>query len=296
MNDESLTLKNLTTIKQQRMQVCEEATKRTKGGLVFDLCTSLELQSVELPREDALNKAICHAAVLDADERHALTGVRFHCYARPFSTVLVGYRFRCVALADVWMHYASILSLEELVVLADALMRRDGRLNRLSLDHLIRELEAAGRFRGKRRCRQALRLAREGTDSSWETRTRLVPMQYGLPCPEVNYPVKVGGDKGYRYLDMAYPQWRIAIEYDGEHHRYFWKEDNRRREILEQQGWTIITVFHEDLRDEESRARLAQRVAARVEQVTGRPMPLRYRSLEQLADGRLWRYEAKNQS
>ncbi|KAA8829882.1 DUF559 domain-containing protein [Bifidobacterium tissieri] len=292
MSTESLSLKNLTAIKYNRMQACEDTAKRTKDELVFDLCTSLELQAVELPQEQTLNKTMCHVAVRDTRERHELRGVRWHCYSRPFSTVLVERRFRCVALADVWMHYAAILSLEELVVLTDALMRRDGRLRRLTLEYLVRELESAGRFRGKKRCLQALRLAKEGTDSSWETRTRLVPMQFGLPCPEVNYPVKVSGET--RYLDMAYPQWRIGIEYDGEHHRYSWKEDSRRRESLEQQGWMIITVFHEDLRDEEAKGRLAQRVASRVEQVTGKPVPLKYRSLEQLADGRLWRYGVRS--
>lgn len=292
MNDGSLTLKNLTLAKYERAQVCAEAQQRTGLELVFDLCTSLELQSVELPKEVRLNKSICHVAVCDDRNRSDIRGVRFHCYAQPFDTVLVDRRFRCVSLADVWMHYASILSLEELVVLADSLTRRDGRLVRLTLEELERAVASAKGFRGIRKCRQALRLAREGTDSSYETRTRLVPMRYGLPCPEVNYPVARDDVKGrFCYLDMAYPQWGIAIEYDGEHHGSQWKADSRRREMLEHLGWTIINVFYEDIRDEAAQERLACRIAARIEQVTGSKVVLvPRRSTERLADGRLWRY------
>ncbi|PWG59481.1 DUF559 domain-containing protein [Bifidobacterium catulorum] len=290
MSDGSKALRELTDAKHRRMRVCSEAMERTRNELVFDLCTSLELQSVEPPRDSVLNKDICHAAVRNPAERYNLDGVRFHHYARGFGVTLVERRFRCVALPDVWMHYAAFLPLDELVVLTDNLMRRDGRLKRLTLEHLSRELEEGGRFKGVRRCRQALRLAREGTDSSYETRTRNAITCWSLPVPEVNVPVPRGDGKGFYYLDMAYPQWKIAIEYDGEHHRYQWKDDSRRREELELWGWIVITVFYEDLKDEESRRRLAERVAARIEQVSGKRIGLVHHPIEWVADGRRWRY------
>ncbi|MBW3088034.1 DUF559 domain-containing protein [Bifidobacterium sp. 82T24] len=275
------------------MGLCLEAMARTRNDLVFDLCTALELQSVELPWDERLNKDVCHVAVNDDRAKTDIRGVRFHRYAGAFDTVLVDGRIRCVSLPDVWMHYAAVLSLEELVVLTDGLMRRDRRLRRLTLERLSNDLAQATGFRGIRRCRQALRLAREGTDSSYETRVRLVPMRYGLPCPEVNHPVPKENGKGCYYLDMAYPQWKIALEYDGGHHRMQWKEDNRRREELERLGWIIIKVFYEDVRDVESQEKLAWRIAVRIEQVTGKPVPLTpRRTLEWLADGRRWRYAA----
>ncbi|MBT1177169.1 DUF559 domain-containing protein [Bifidobacterium callimiconis] len=290
INDDSITLKQLTAIKQDRMLVCETLQKRLRTTIpVYDLCTSLELQSVELPRERILDKTKCHMAFRDLAEKRQITQTAPHCYGNDFDTVTVARRFQCVAIADVWMHYARFLSLKELVVLIDNLTRRDRRLKRTTLEYLHESLKKAGRFQGRRKCLQALRLAKENTDSSYETRGRLALMQYGLPCPEVNYPVKLANVTAL--LDMAYPIWRICIEYDGRHHAAQWKDDNRRREQLERKGWVIIKLFAEDLADDNSEERAALRVAQAIEQVTGKPFPLTSRqTLERLSDGRRWRH------
>lgn len=273
------------------MAVCDALQHRLRRTIpVYDLCTSLELQSVELPPEATLNKAHCHVAVRDVADRRRLSGVVFHRYRRPFATVMVARRFRCVAVIDVWMHYARFLSIEGLVILLDNMTRRDGRMRRTTLEEVRRELERAGSFQGRHKCVRALRLARERTDSSWETKGRLALMRYGLPCPSVNYPVLAESRK--MLLDMAYPEWKIGIEYDGGHHAMQWKDDNRRREKLERQGWRIITIFVEDLASESAEEGAARRVADAIEQVTEKPCPLTDRqSLEQLSDGRRWRYK-----
>jgi hypothetical protein len=115
--------------------------------------------------------------------------------------------------------FSTYLELEELIVLADSMMRRDRRLCRTTIDALslyLDEAEAQVRadkengtnsylFRGYNKCRRALLLARAGTDSSMETRTRLVLLKYGLNCPQVNYPIFVGNNTRPIYLDLAYP-------------------------------------------------------------------------------------------
>ena len=85
-----------------------------------------------------------------------------------------------------------------LIVLAESMMRRDGRLRRTTIEELTAYLDSArefteavfeetGRrpnmFRGYANCRRALRVIQEGTDSSMETRTRLVPLKYGIDAP-----------------------------------------------------------------------------------------------------------------
>lgn len=290
INDDSITLRKLTAIKQDRMLACEALQRRLRKTVpIYDLCTSLELQSVELPAEMVLNKAHCHVAVRDVADRRRLSGVVFHRYRQPFSAVVVARRFQCVAVIDVWMHYARFLSVEGLVILLDNMTRRDRHLRRTTMEEVRRELERAGSFPGRRKCIQALRLAREHTDSSWETKGRLALMRYGLPCPSVNYPVPVGSRK--ILLDMAYPEWKIGIEYDGGHHAMQWKEDNKRREKLERQGWRIVKVFVEDLVSEVAEENLAVRVADAIAQVAGKSYPLTSRqTLERLSDGRRWRY------
>ena len=77
--------------------------------------------------------------------------------------------------------------------------------------------------------RRALRLMRENTDSSQETRSRIVLLRYGLPCPEVNYAIRLKGYSHVFFADMAYPDLKIIIEYDGRHHASRWLADSKRR-------------------------------------------------------------------
>ena len=96
--------------------------------------------------------------------------------------------------------------------------------------------------------RRALRLMRENTDSSQETRSRIVLLRYGLPCPEVNYAIRLKGYSHVFFADMAYPDLKIIIEYDGRHHASRWLADSKRREALEDEGWLYIQVTAENLR------------------------------------------------
>jgi hypothetical protein len=69
---------------------------------------------------------------------------------------------------------------------------------------------------GGKRAAEALGLVRPA-ESPMETRLRLVLIDAGLPCPAVQHEVIAGGQR-YR-LDLAYPAVKVAIEYDGDHHR-----------------------------------------------------------------------------
>lgn len=71
------------------------------------------------------------------------------------------------------------------------------------------------------KCRKALPLMAQGTDSVAETMLRLILIRYGLPIPCVNYQL-VLRDGSLVFLDLAYPEAKIDIEYDGRHHRYQW--------------------------------------------------------------------------
>lgn len=73
----------------------------------------------------------------------------------------------------------------------------------------------------------------------------------GLPEPVVQYEVREGGILLAR-VDLAYPDLRIAIEYEGDGHRTDkrqWRTDIRRQRDLEDRGWTVIRLTELDLRD-----------------------------------------------
>lgn len=71
----------------------------------------------------------------------------------------------------------------------------------------------------------------------------------GLPPPEVNWPVlDIDGTEIYR-LDLAWPELRIAVEYNGyAAHVGRRVEDEARVRDLERRGWIVITIELDDMR------------------------------------------------
>lgn len=289
MSVESLSIKALTELKYLRMRTCAQLLERTRQPLVFTRATALELLAIEKPIMPPIGTA--HQVVVPKlSQRGHVQNVTYLAWSGPIETQLVERRFTCVTAACAWAHTAAILPLEEVVVLADSMMRRDQRLKRTTFEELQRYVAEARGFEGIRKCRQALRLIRENTDSSQETRTRIALIRYGLPVPDVNHRMVLPGSSRSVYLDMAYPELRIAIEYDGKHHRFNSGQvlvDDQRREEIENAGWKYIKVTFMDLQNEVSQERLADKVAISMQKALGMHVPLTPRmSIEQLGDGR----------
>jgi hypothetical protein len=103
--------------------------------------------------------------------------------------------------------------------------------------------------RGTVRAAGLLDLTSEGVDSPAESWLRLMIVEQGLPVPEVNWPIRdLDGRLLYR-LDLAWPQLRITLEYDGwAAHAGREAEDRARRADLEARGWIVLVVRKEDLR------------------------------------------------
>jgi very-short-patch-repair endonuclease len=147
-------------------------------------------------------------------------------------------------------------ALVEKVVAVDALAYTCG----VALDDLVRlRLSHPGAW-GARHLTAVLRHATTLAESPMETRIRMALWAAGLPPPTLQFDVPAGGR--VRRLDLAYPEVKLAIEYDGEEHR----TQERARRDLEREaalvalGWKIlrfdaVTVYR-------SPARIARTVAS----------------------------------
>src|SRR5690625_3775661 len=97
--------------------------------------------------------------------------------------------------------------------------------------------------RGVRSLRNALRRSRADVGSPQETDLRLAIVEAGFPEPLVHVPVDV---RGFRvHPDLAYPDLRIAIEYEGDHHRASsrqWEADIVRERRMREAGWVYLRV------------------------------------------------------
>lgn len=144
---------------------------------------------------------------------------------------------------DMYCELANTVDLVDLVVLGDAMSRRE-QPSQAALIQAARAWEG----RGSVRARRGAALVDSRAESPMETRVRLLLLFAGFPAPEVNLTLR-GTVATYR-PDLCWPDLRLVVEYDGQHHRNDlnqWDHDIRRREWFQAQGWTIITLVARDV-------------------------------------------------
>ncbi|HWS49826.1 MAG TPA: DUF559 domain-containing protein [Microbacterium sp.] len=98
-------------------------------------------------------------------------------------------------------------------------------------------------------------------------RSRLMIVAAGIPEPVVQWEIRSDG-RFIARVDLAYPELKIAIEYEGDGHRTEraqWRIDIRRQRDLEDEGWIVIRLTELDLSDggEAVLGRVRRAIAAR---------------------------------
>jgi len=169
-------------------------------------------------------------------------------------------------------HPSDVVELDGLQVLAldlalaDFLCDGDKRAAFASLDQALACLSAsdgealcagiAGRIaqrqdrRGTNRALMLTSLATGRADSPPESFFRLILVEAGFPVPEAQYEIFTVDGRRLYVLDMAWPQLRIAFEYDGYAAHEERKEyDAVRDQRLAGRGWIVIRAAAADLAD-----------------------------------------------
>jgi very-short-patch-repair endonuclease len=103
------------------------------------------------------------------------------------------------------------------------------------------------RARGNKRARLLIDMMDAGAESPKESWLRLVLIDAGLPAPTTQ--IQVADGSFVAFLDMGWETPKVAVEYDGDHHRLDRNQyvtDIRRAETLERLGWQVIRVIKED--------------------------------------------------
>lgn len=167
--------------------------------------------------------------------------------------------------ASAWAMMGAIVRDEyDLVAIGDAVVRealfRGDPPPLTTLDHLASAI-ASGRRIGGPALRRALVRVRTRSASRMETRSRLILIDGGMPEPELNYFVRDPRGRVVACVDLAYPERRVAVEYEGEHHLTDprqWARDIARYEMLGELGWIVIRATKADVFD--GRAAFVRRV------------------------------------
>ncbi|NMM93977.1 hypothetical protein [Bifidobacterium oedipodis] len=288
-----LTSASLSETREDVLARCLAANSRAP----FSHITALQLQRIEVPAQHTLDTDTLHVTFSSIGKRKLRKNVQSHirqglCES---DTVVVrwnGGLIRYVKPLIAWSQMAGFMPIEQMVELTESIFRHTD-LTRPDFENALKEPAFAHR---RKACSIALSLAQEHTDSPKETQSHLALTRYGAPFPIVNYQVPGAHyDNGVGITaDLAWPQLRVALDYQGDHHRTDkeqWRRDNSKSGILRQAGWEFDVITQLDLADSWHQTALAVKVAGMFAK-QGKPFVLTHRlSMNELADRRrkAWR-------
>ncbi|OBF72040.1 hypothetical protein A5750_17995 [Mycobacterium sp. 852002-51613_SCH5001154] len=125
------------------------------------------------------------------------------------------------------------------------------RATKLNVDQVQRLAERYKGHRNIRRARRALTLVDAGAESPRETWLRLLLIEAGYPRPRTQIPVYGEYGELVAVFDMGWEDVKLAVEYEGDHHRTDRRQFSRdiaRYEALADLGWMAIRVTADDTR------------------------------------------------
>ncbi|MEK6442593.1 hypothetical protein [Pseudonocardia sp. T1-2H] len=120
---------------------------------------------------------------------------------------------------------------------------REGLRRRIG-DELARRADP----RGRRRATRLLELGTGRAESPPESWMLFHLVDVGFPAPEVNWSFDDRDGRQIFRLDLAWPEYRIALEYDG-YLAHLGREgaDRTRQAALERSGWIVVRAGTDDL-------------------------------------------------
>ncbi|QIK84528.1 hypothetical protein [Sanguibacter sp. HDW7] len=108
---------------------------------------------------------------------------------------------------------------------------------------------------GSRQARELVLLADDGSESPWESWTRVHALALGMPPPMSQLQIVAEGN--VFYADLAWPEWRVVVEFDG-YMKYrdhpglddteILLKEKEREDAIRAAGWVVVRVTAKALR------------------------------------------------
>ena len=207
--------------------------------------TAARLWHCPLPRSLTSPVALLHVSTVGDGPVERRTGIAGHRVDPDRASVTAVLGIRTSSPAALWYECRTMLSVRQLVVLGDHMVGV-GRLT--TVDALERTLHSGDR--GVVAARTALERIRPGAESPMESVLRLLVVDAGFPEPALNVDVVDDGGAFIGRVDMGWTDLRIALEYDGDHHRTdrgTFVHDRSRRNAFVVEDWLTIHVTAPDV-------------------------------------------------
>jgi very-short-patch-repair endonuclease len=225
---------------------CRARATRLPGFAAFRHTTAARLHALPLPPRLAQLTELHVSVPTGARSPRGAGTLGHHVSCRPEEADR-RHGVLCTTPERTFCDLAALLSLGELVAVGDAILHR--RL--ATADDLGAAAAQWPGRRGRPRLDAALELLDGRAESPKESELRIVLHDAGFLRPEVNHVVRDAAGRFVARVDLAYPARKVAIEYEGDHHRDKdqWRRDIARRRRLEALGWTVLQVTQHDLVD-----------------------------------------------
>jgi len=143
-----------------------------------------------------------------------------------------------------WLDLAASLRPAPLLAVTDQMLARG-----YSVAWCERMLAGARGARGVRTARRVLPIADRRAGSPMESVLRWLLHEAGLPSPDLQHVIRDAGGRFLGRVDLAWPERRVLIEFDGDVHRErrVFVNDLRRQNGLVLAGWTLLRFSSADV-------------------------------------------------
>lgn len=224
---------------------CAALLSRMPERIVFSHITAAQLHGMWLP---LVNDRRIHAMVPAPHTRVRRRGVIGHSAVLTRADRDVVSDLPVTSVERTWCDLGSILDVPDLVAAADGLLCwKNPRTTEAKLRAAADRCKNHAWFR---RLDDALALASHRSASRPESLVRVDLTVSSIPTPTANFRLNLTHAPGYRVIDLAYPKYKLGIEYHGDHHRTDkkqWRADVQRTNEIIDEGWEQLQFTGGDL-------------------------------------------------
>jgi len=222
------------------------------AGDFFSHVTAAVIHGLPLPFALGQGKTL-HICTENPAVRDRVRGTIGHHVAPGSIRVVEVHGLRVTSPVDTWCQLSTVLGLDDLIKVGDALVRR--KLPLATMEELRAAVLRYSGHRGAKKLREAFEWVRAGVDSPKETELRLLLVRACLPEPEVNGKITNRFGVPFATGDLVYRGYRVLVEYDGEQHRtdeeQYHRDVDRLDDIMEER-WRVVRINKSHLRHKQA--------------------------------------------
>jgi hypothetical protein len=203
------------------------------GDVAFGLGTAARLHGAPLPEPPTV-----HVVVPSRRQLPRRAGLTVHERLLAEEDVVVVGGLPLTSGPQTFLDLAARLPPAELVAVGDAL----ARAGYLDAGSMARRLERADGVRGVVRARECASRLDGRAASRPESLVRYWLATSDLPDPQVQLPLHDRWGRVVAHVDLGYPEWKVAVEYEGRQHADAdqFGRDVDRYSLMAAEGWLVV--------------------------------------------------------